>query len=125
MAGFTLDAGALIAVERNDRRVANFLRMANSARLGIAIPTGVIGQAWRGGARQARLARLLRSADVEIVVLDELVGRAAGQLCGARNRKDVIDATVVLCAREREHTVLTSDPDDIRALDETLNVVVV
>ena len=49
--------------------------------------------------------------------------RQAGQLCGVTGTSDVIDASVVLCAREHGHTVVTSDPDDLRRLDPKLDLI--
>jgi hypothetical protein len=94
-------------------------------KLGIrlAIPAGVVGRAWRDGRRQARLARLLRSELIEIEVLDDQRARAAGQLCGVTRTNDVIDASVILCARTRNHGVLTSDIADLRRLDSSLRYV--
>jgi hypothetical protein len=125
MSGVTLDAGALIALERNDRRVTTILARAVRTSVGIAVPAGVVGQVWRDGRRQARIARLLRSSAVEVEPLDELRARAAGQLCGLSGTHDVIDASVVLCAKARGHSVLSSDPDDLRRLDGSLSIVVV
>lgn len=79
-----------------------------------------IGQVWRDGRRQARLARLLGSEGVEIVGLDDFGARAAGQLCGVSGTADVIDATVVLCAQARGRRIATSDPEDMRHLDPAL-----
>jgi hypothetical protein len=125
MSGLTLDAGALLAFERGDRRVVNILRKAVVTGSNVAVPAGVVGQVWRDGARQARMARLLRSPTVEIEALDDHRAKAAGQLCGKAGTSDVIDASVVLCARHREHTVMTSDPHDLRRLDSTLKIDVV
>ena len=118
----TLDAGALIAVERGDRRVVAILTRAVQRKLVLAVPTGVIAQVWRDGRKQATLARLLASRSLEIVPLDDSAARAAGQLCGVRGTSDVIDASVVLCARARGHGVLTSDPDDLARLDPSLRL---
>jgi hypothetical protein len=125
MAGLTLDAGALIAFERNDRRLVAVI--ARSVELGysLAVPAGVVGQVWRDGRRQARLARLLGAGEVKIEALDDQRARDAGQLCGVRGTTDVIDASVVLCARARGHRIATSDPDDIRRLDPTAQLVLV
>jgi hypothetical protein len=118
-----LDTGALIAFERNDRRVVAVIGRALKLGIPLAVPAGVVGQAWRDGRRQARLARLLGSDLIEIEVLDDRGARAAGQLCGATDTNDVIDASVVLCARARGHGVLTSDIDDLRRLDSSLRYV--
>jgi len=82
-----------------------------------------VGQVWRDGGRQARLSRLLRSRQVSVVALDDERARAAGQLCGACGTSDVIDASVVLCAREHGHRILTADPADIAALDPAAAIV--
>jgi hypothetical protein len=58
-----------------------------------------------------------------IEALNDLQARAAGQLCGVTKTSDVIDATVVLCARRRGHSVMTSDVEDLRRLDPTLRLV--
>ena len=124
--GITLDAGALIAFENNDRTVVTVLLRALEKRVSIAIPAGVVGQVWRDGRRQARLARLLgASAAIRIEVLDDASARAAGQLCGVTRTADVIDASVVLCARKHRHAVMTSDPRDLRRLDPILRLVAV
>jgi hypothetical protein len=118
----TLDAGALIAFERGDRAVVAIVARALQRKQVLAVPAGVIGQVWRDGRRQASLARLLASDLVEIEPLDDARARAAGQLCGVTRTSDVIDASVVLCARARDHGVLTSDPDDLTRLDGTLRI---
>ena len=101
MKGMTLDAGALIAFERGDRRVVALVIQTRAERATLSIPAGVIGQVWRDGRKQARLARLLGSDSVEIVPLDDERARSAGQLCGRAGTADVIDASVALCARAR------------------------
>ena len=123
MSGLTLDAGALIAFERNDRAIVAIISRSLKLGVRLAVPAGVIGQVWRDGRRQARLAWLLASHLIDIDVLDDLGARAAGQLCGTTKTSDVIDASVVLCARERGHGVLTSDIDDLRRLDPSLRYV--
>jgi hypothetical protein len=123
LAGLTLDAGALIAFERGERRVVAIVARAVARGATLAVPAGVVGQVWRNGRRQVRLARLLGSRAVEVEALDDARARAAGQLCGVRGTSDVIDASVVLCARARDHGVLSSDSDDLRRLDAALRIV--
>jgi len=125
MPGLTLDAGALIAFERNDRRVVALLSRALAHELPLVVPAGVVGQVWRDGRRQARLARLLAADEVEVEMLDDRRVRAAGQLCGVKRTADVIDASVVVGARERGDRVVTSDPDDLRRLDARIELIVV
>jgi len=115
--GVTLDAGALIALERGDRRMIALLRLALAEGRSFRVPAGVVGQAWRGGSRQVVLSRFLRGTEVRVVPLDERLARAAGELCGAMGTADVIDASVVLVAREHRDSIVTSDPGDLRRLD--------
>jgi hypothetical protein len=125
MSGLTLDAGALIALDRNDRRVVALIARAVTQGYSLAVPAGIVGQVWRDGRRQARLSRLLGSDDVEVEALDDERAREAGQLCGVKRTADVIDASVVLCARMRGHRIVTSDPADIRVLDASTHIIVV
>lgn len=106
-----LDAGAFVAVERGDDRLLFMLEDERRAGQTLLTHGGVIGQVWRSGrGRQARLARLL--ADVDVVPLDEVLGRRAGVLLGRARTSDVIDAAVVLLADDRDQ-ILTSDPKDL------------
>jgi hypothetical protein len=109
-----LDAGALVAVERGDRAVVALLKRE---RLDGRVPLthgGVVGQVWRGGRdRQVHLARLLPAIDVR--GLDDTLGRRAGALLRDARQIDVIDAAVVLLARDGDD-ILTSDPSDLAAL---------
>jgi hypothetical protein len=125
MAGLTLDAGALIAFERNDRRVVALLARALEHGWTLTVPAGVVGQVWRDGRRQARLARLLAADELEIEALDDRRAREAGQLCGARGTADVIDASVVLGARSRGDRIATSDPEDLQRLDPRAGLIIV
>ena len=125
MPGITLDAGALIAFERNNRRVVALLARALAHDYELVVPAGVVGQVWRDGRRQARLARLLGAEELEIEELDDQRARSAGQLCGVTATADVIDASVVLCARARGHRVVTSDRGDLARLDPSLELIVV
>src|SRR5262245_36135891 len=110
MSGLTLDTGALIAFDRNDRKVVALIARALTHGFSRTVPAGVVGQAWRDGRRQARFSRLLGSDRVEVEPLDDERAREAGQLCGVTRTADVIDASVVLCARARRHRIVTSDP---------------
>jgi len=116
-AGLVLDAGALIALDRGDKRMIALLHRALAQGRAFRVPAGVVGQAWRDGRVQVTLARFLRSEEVEIIPLDEQLARSCGELCGASNSRDVIDASVVIIARERRDPIVTSDPNDLRRLD--------
>ena len=124
-AGITLDAGALIALDRGDKRLIALLARALAQRLKIRVPSSVVGQAWRDGRVQVTLARFLRVYEVEIIPLDEQLARACGELCGATGTADIIDASVVILARERRDHVVTSDPHDLRRLDPTCPIIAI
>lgn len=123
--GLTLDTGALLALERGERRVRALLQRAVENQITIAIPAGVVAQAWRGGPRQARVAHLLGDPAVNVVALDELAARAVGLLCGRSGHADVVDVHVALVARGGDAVVVTSDPDDLRRVDPSLRLIVV
>lgn len=109
-----LDAGALVAVERSDALTIALINRELDARRAPQSHGGVIGQVWRGGgSRQARLAKLLPA--LKIFPLDEELGRRAGALLARARRSDVVDAAVILLAKDGD-SILTSDPDDLEPL---------
>jgi ABC-type thiamine transport system ATPase subunit len=122
-AGVTFDAGALIALDRADKRMIALLDQILRRGQRIRVPAGVVAQAWRDGKRQATLARFLRGREVEIVALDEPFSRACGELCASAGSADVIDASVVITARKHGDLVVTSDPDDLRKLAPRVPIV--
>ena len=121
--GIVLDTGALIALERGDKRMIALLHRALTQGRAFRVPAGVVGQAWRNGRVQVTLARFLHSEEVEIVPLDEQLARSCGELCGAARTSDVIDASVVIVARERQDLIVTSDPGDLRRLDPAAQII--
>jgi hypothetical protein len=119
--GLTLDAGALLALDHPAKAVAmqERLKAARSRGGTICIPAEAVAQAWRSP-RQTRLARLLKSPDIDIAVMTLSVARAVGLMCAASGHDDVVDVHVVLCARQRHHAIVTSDPGDIARIDATV-----
>lgn len=122
MTTLVLDTGALIALDRNERSIWAMLRVAIDDASPVAVPAGVIGQAWRDGARQALLARALQHCDE--IPLDGSLARASGILCGQTGTADIIDATVAVTAAGLARTgavvIATSDPKDLRRLRDAL-----
>lgn len=121
--GLTLDAGALIALDRGDKRMIALLQRALAQGRAFRVPAGVVGQAWRDGRVQVTLARFLRSEEVEVIPLDGEFARSCGELCGASNASDIIDASVVILARQRGDAIITSDPNDLRRLDPAAQII--
>lgn len=114
MSALVLDAGALVATDRGDREMAARLRVAQRAGLELRTTGVVIGQVWRDpGGRQANLARLLKAVDV--VSVDERLGKQCGVLLGRAYTDDAVDASVVAVAVSGDR-IVTSDGGDIDRL---------
>jgi hypothetical protein len=125
MAGVTLDAGGLIALDRNDRRVIVLLARAAETDSRVTIPSSALAQAVRRPERQARLARLIRQPSSDVVPLDRVDAVNIGRLLAASGTSDVVDAHVVVCARRSAQRIVTSDPDDLSLLDPTLELIII
>jgi hypothetical protein len=122
-AGVTLDAGALIAVDRNDRSVIALLARAREIGARITVPASALAQAIRRPERQVRLARLIRQPTTDVAPLDRVDATNVGRLLAASGTADVVDAHVVVCARRAGQGVVTADAGDLLALDPALVVV--
>ena len=116
MSGLTLDTGALIALERGNRFVAALLQRAIAAKADIALPTTVIAQAMRDPAKQVALNLLIRASATSIAELDRPTAVAVGRILAVSRTSDITDAHVALTATTRNHTIVTSDPEDLPAL---------
>jgi predicted nucleic acid-binding protein len=114
MAGLTLDTGALVGFERSDRRTLTHLKHAQLIGLELTVPTLVVAEAWRGGARAARISRLLDACVIEPLLLD--LARLAGEAMAAVRGSMVVDAIVMASAARRGDRVLTADFDDLERL---------
>ena len=112
--GVTYDTGALIAADRNDRSI--WALHAGYLGEGVipVVPTPVVAEAWRGGSRQASLARFLASCEIEELSLEQAMN--VGVLAGTAKFDDVVDVTVVEGAIRRRDVVVTSNPTHIRAI---------
>ena len=115
-----LDAGALIAVDRRDRSVGAILRLAHQEQLPGRTSAAVVAQVWRGGGRQANLARVL--AGIDAVGLDDSAGRSVGALLRQSRTDDVVDGHLAWVVQPGD-IVLTSDPGDITTILDARAVV--
>jgi predicted nucleic acid-binding protein len=122
MAGVTYDTGALVAADRNDRQMwalhAGYLR----EEVVPVVPAPVLAQAWRDGARQARVARILQVCDVE--PLGEALAKDVGVLAGKAKHDDVVDVAVVEGAIRRGDAVVTSDARHVRKIAAAAGVTI-
>lgn len=113
MSGVVYDAGALVAAERNDRRLWADHRVRLEAGVVPVVPAPVVAQVSRSP-RQAQLRRLLRGC--EVLALDESTAHAVGRLLGRSGTADIVDATVVTMAISNQAQIVTSDRDDLSRL---------
>jgi hypothetical protein len=120
MPGVTYDTGALVAAERNDRRMwalhAGFL----AEEVVPVVPAPVLAEAWRGGPRMASLSRLLALCHVE--PMSEEQARRVGVLAGKAAHDDIVDVTVVEGAIRRHDAVVTSNEAHIRRIADATRV---
>ncbi len=118
MNGVTFDAGGLMALERNDRRVLALLARAREQGMRVTIPATALAQVMRNPARQACLT-------TNLIALDGPDATAVGLLLARTGTSDIVDAHVVVCAERAAQTVLTSDVDDLRRISPELRLVAV
>lgn len=112
-AGLTLDTGALIALERRDRRMVAALAAAQKQDLPIVVPAPVLVEWFHGQPR--RINEVLDAVHVEN--LTERLARIAGEaLIGLPDSVSVVDAVVMASAAQRGHYVYTSDIPDLQHL---------
>ena len=125
MSGIAFDAGGLIALDRDDRRVIALLTRAAERGMRVTIPATALAQAMRNPAKQARLSRLIRQASTDLIALDGPDATRVGLLLAQTGTADIADAHVVVCAQRAGQAVVTSDADDLRRLAPGLRLVVV
>jgi predicted nucleic acid-binding protein len=125
VSGVTFDAGGLIALDQNDRRVLALVARAAERGMRITIPATALAQAIRNPSRQARLSRLIRQASTDLMPLDAPDATAVGLLLARTATADIVDAHVVVCARRAGQAVVTSDGADFRRIAPDLRVLAV
>jgi predicted nucleic acid-binding protein len=108
-----LDAGALIALERNSPDLWAALKLAARSGSDVIVPSAALAQVWRGTASQAQLARALRYC---VIASFDRVARPIGELCGRTRTSDVCDAQVAIVAATVGDVLYTSDVRDLRRL---------
>ncbi|HUQ63287.1 MAG TPA: PIN domain-containing protein [Acidimicrobiales bacterium] len=119
----TLDAGALVALERDERHVIVLIARAREIGATVTVPATALAQVVRAPARQVRLARLVRQPTTDVIALDRVDATNVGRLLAATGTSDIVDAHVVICARRAGQRIATSDPDDLRVLDPSVRIV--
>ena len=113
MAGVTYDTGAFIAGDRNDRRMWALHVGFIAEEVAPTVPAPVVAEAWRGGPRQASLARMLAGCDVDEMTAEQAL--RVGELAGQAELEDIVDVSVVEgAARRKDAVILTSNETHIR-----------
>jgi PIN domain len=121
--GITLDTGALIGLERGNENVRALIdQVLAEPEAAVHIPAGVLAQALRDPSRQVYLRRLMKKPQTKVVALDKQTAYVVGLLLGLRGASDVVDASVVVCARRYGQPVVTGDPEDLRRLDSSVKL---
>lgn len=128
MAGVTYDTGALIAGDRNDRRMWALHVGFIAEEVAPTVPAPVVAEAWRGGPRQASLARMLAGCEIEAMTSD--LARRVGELAGRADHDGVVDVAVVEgAARRNDDVILTSNEAHIgqviKATGKSIRIVTV
>jgi predicted nucleic acid-binding protein len=113
VSGVVLDAGALIALERNNRTMWAAIKLAAAGGADVAVPSTALAQVWRGRRTQAALSLALQHC---VTAPFDSVARQVGELCGKTRTVDICDAHVALVAATRGDALYTSDPDDMERL---------
>lgn len=110
--GITLDAGALIAIERRKQRALHLLELARDRLVWLSVPVPVVTEWWRGRTD-------VRDKIVDAVVVEPLtlaVAKSAGEALAAIPRATALDAIVMAFAASRGDAVFTSGLDDLERL---------
>ena len=121
--GIVFDAGGLIALERNDRRVFSILDTALEDGDRIIVPATALAQVIRNPARQVRLWRMVQFDKTEVIPLDGSQAQAVGALLARTGTSDITDAHVVICAQTAGYAIITSDPLDLKRLAPELRLI--
>lgn len=111
-AGITLDTGALIALERGQKRMRELVDRARSNRVPVTVPAVVLIEWWRAGFGH-RHRDLLEPMVIEPT--NERIARAAGEAL-TTIEVSVVDAAVMASAALRGDVVVTSDMTDLGRL---------
>jgi predicted nucleic acid-binding protein len=114
--GFTLDTGALIALQHKKARAWRFIELAERDGLDLRAPADVLAEFWRGAPSFAAVATLVETGIHWIDVTKSLAKRAGRALADAGPGPSAVDALVATVAAAFGDTVLTSDPEDFSRL---------
>jgi predicted nucleic acid-binding protein len=110
--GFTFDTGALIALERGDRRMTTVMQLARTDGVRIVVPAVALGEWWRGRSK----LRDTIVASLVVEPLTERLAKLAGEAIAKVRGATFVDAAVMASAAQRGDVVYTSDQNDLDRL---------
>ncbi len=116
-----LDAEGLVKLADGNAVARSLYEDARGARAAVVAAASTLTEVLRGGSRDSPVHRVLRRIDISPI--DEVEGRAAGELLGRVGRSGhshALDAlvAVVALAQPRPVVLLTSDTEDMQRLTE-------
>ncbi|MEI6622894.1 MAG: PIN domain-containing protein [Actinomycetes bacterium] len=123
--GYVFDAGPLIGIEKRSSVMLAIVDGLKQSEVSVHVPATVLAQVWRGGHRQASLAKFLKADHVHVEALSRTIALASGVLCQQAGCKDIVDASVIVMARKLGVPVLTGDEKGLtklRALDSRITI---
>lgn len=110
-----LDAGAVIAAERNDPLLTAIVKAAQASRTTMLLPATVLAETWRGAAA-ANVSAFLKPVTA-FPELTERSARSAGVRLAKTDNPWIVDGNVVdIAISSRPSAIVTSDPSDIASL---------
>jgi predicted nucleic acid-binding protein len=112
--GYTLDTGALVALERRSQRATAILRVAREDGATVTVPANVVAEWWR---KATRMRETILAALV-VEPMHENLAKQVGEALAAVPKATLVDANVVVSAALRGDIVLTSDVQDVTRLSE-------
>jgi predicted nucleic acid-binding protein len=112
--GYTLDTGALVALERRSQRATAILRVAREDGATVTVPANVVAEWWR---KATRMRETILAA-VVVEPMDENLAKQVGEAMAAVPKATLVDANVVVSAALRGDIVLTSDVQDVTRLSD-------
>ena len=112
MIGYTLDTGALVALEHRKQRAVGLLRAAHEFGAAVTVPANVVAEWWR---KRTDVRDSILDA-VEVEPMDEDMAKLVGQTLAQVRGATLVDVTVMVSAARRGDIVLTADVEDFKRL---------
>ena len=119
--GLTLDAGALIAMGKRDRRMGVVLKAALAEDVPVTVPAPVLAQWWYSASKEPKAF----VDDLDVEPMCQKLAKRVGDALRKTGGSDVVDALVMVSAAARGDDVYTSDVGDLQKFSELFPGVVI